>query len=440
MTPSELTHAAALAALQALRDDVLVVCDGEVLVSNRADAPAGGPAPDWLPEAGEAEIEVDGRMALVNVTPWVISEGRCGAVVTVSALAHRAIHDGLTGLLNQRTFRDRLQAQARRLAAAGRPLSVVVIDLDHFKAVNDEHGHPAGDRVLAGAAARLAGAARAGDTVARIGGEEFAWMLPDVDAAGALVAAQRLRDAIRSAPIGTLAITASMGVCDLETAGGALLERADEALYWAKTHGRDAALAWSPDAARRLAAGFGDPDGHGARTARLAVALAEVRGWGPHAQARLHQAGRVHDAGKALLPHALLNRPGPLSALEREHVRQHARIGAAMGTGVLDPDQVAWVAHHHEDWDGRGYPDGLAGGAIPDGAQLLAIADAYDTMIAGRPYRPALARAEALAEIDRCAGARLRPDAGALIREALIWLEPELPRDPTASPPSVLSA
>ena len=131
-----------------------------------------------------------GRPRFVTVAPCDI-----GSVVTVrdsaapSVLAHRASHDGLTGLLNQRAFRERLAAESERCALDGRPLSVIVVDLDHFKAINDVHGHPTGDRVLAEAAARIAGAARAVDTVGRIGGEEFAWLLPDDSAESALIAA-----------------------------------------------------------------------------------------------------------------------------------------------------------------------------------------------------------------------------------------------------------
>ena len=202
--------------------------------------------------------------------------------------------------------------------------------------------------MLAEAAARIAGAARAVDTVGRIGGEEFAWLLPEDAAAAALIAAQRLRPRFRAAPFaGGLEVTASMGICDLATARDpeTLLRRADEALYWSKAFGRDAALVWSARTAARIARGrAGGFDalaairrrrsarrprprdgarvdalaalsdaGHGARVAELAVALAEALGWEPAAQARLHQAARLHDLGKAALPDDLLSRPGPLS-------------------------------------------------------------------------------------------------------------------------------
>jgi diguanylate cyclase (GGDEF)-like protein len=445
VTRPDLTHTAATAALELLPDGVLVVCGGEVVLANRAltrltgEDLTGRPAPDWVPREGSGEVQVHGRARFVTVSSCEIGS-EPGTVVTVrdasapSVLAHRASHDGLTGLLNQRAFRERLVGETERCAADGRPLSLIVIDLDHFKGVNDLHGHPTGDRVLAEAASRIAGAARAVDTVGRIGGEEFAWLLPDDPAESALIAAQRLRASINETRFaGGLKLSVSMGICDLSTARNPenLLRRADEALYWSKAFGRDAALVWSARTAGRIARGragglktlaeIAEP-AHGARVAELAVALAETLGWSPDRQARLHQAARLHDLGKAALPDTLISRPGPLSGPELEHVRQHAHIGAGLADGVLDAEQGVWVRHHHERWDGAGYPAALAGDAIPEGAQLLALADTWDTMTHGRPYRAPLTPENALAEIDHVAGTHLRPDAGTLTRTALSWL------------------
>ena len=157
-------------------------------------------------------------------------------------LKRLATQDPLTGLANHRAFHERLAVEVSRAQRHGRPLSVAVLDLDHFKEVNDQHGHPTGDRVLRETSERLRHLVRDGELLARVGGEEFAWILPDADGPGAFAAAERARDAIGASPflqVGKL--TLSAGVCELAAAGSAqhLYRLADQALYWAKQHGRN---------------------------------------------------------------------------------------------------------------------------------------------------------------------------------------------------------
>ena len=165
-------------------------------------------------------------------------------------LAQLAAEDPLTGLLNHRSFHERLSEEAARTQRTQRPLALVLLDLDHFKQVNDSLGHPVGDEVLIEVAERLRGVTRAGEHLARVGGEEFAWLLPEADAAGALAAADRARAAVRGTPFalgGTL--TVSAGVCTLDDAGGdprELYRLADTALYRAKAAGGDRAVTYGP--------------------------------------------------------------------------------------------------------------------------------------------------------------------------------------------------
>jgi HD-GYP domain-containing protein (c-di-GMP phosphodiesterase class II) len=164
--------------------------------------------------------------------------------------------------------------------------------------------------------------------------------------------------------------------------------------------------------------------------ARVAVALAVELDWPAHRQAALHQAARLHDVGKVALLPGVLAHPDTLTNAQLDHIRQHPRIGAEMAAPALDPEPVSWIRHHHERWDGMGYPDGLAADAIPEGAQLLALADAYAAMTTDRPYRLAMPPNLAMAEVERCAGSHFRPDAGPLLRAALSWLDgpPSRPR------------
>jgi diguanylate cyclase (GGDEF)-like protein/PAS domain S-box-containing protein len=157
--------------------------------------------------------------------------------------------DPLTGLPNLRTFTQRLGDEVVRARRHARPLSLMMIDVDHFKLVNDTHGHEAGNLVLIEVARRLAGLSRGEDTVARVGGEEFAWILPEASARGAYWVAERARAAIGEMPfVGVGHLTISAGVCEIDEAThpDELFRRADAALYSAKAQGRNTTVRWSP--------------------------------------------------------------------------------------------------------------------------------------------------------------------------------------------------
>lgn len=374
-------------------------------------------------------------------------------------LAQLAFTDHLTGLYNQRAFSDRLEEEVRRCRRYNRPLSLIVFDLDHFKLVNDTHGHEAGNRVLAEFATRLVAMRRGSDVVARVGGEEFAWMLPETDGRSSMIAAERARALIAETPfLGIGRLTTSVGICALEDAADAqeLYRHADLALYWAKAAGRNTVVRYSPDlvalqpgeenthrlesaktlAAIRALAGAVDAKDpstqrHSERVAELAGQLAGVRGWDPARIVLLHSAALVHDVGKIGVPDSILLKPGKLTDDEYERVKTHAALGAEIVADLLSREQVLWIRHHHERHDGRGYPDGVAGSEITEGAALMAVADAWDAMTVARPYGSPRPIAEAIDEVRRGSGAQFVPVAV----EALLALHERgalgdsLPRD-----------
>jgi diguanylate cyclase (GGDEF)-like protein len=347
-------------------------------------------------------------------------------------LARQADADPLTGLANHRAFHERLRTEVDRAQRYGRPLSLACLDIDGFKDVNDQFGHQVGDQVVKEVAARLIVVARAADLAARIGGDEFAILLPETTAEAAEAVARRAHELIRVDLAGPgPSITVSIGICDLEHASSAedLVRFADAALYWAKDHGRDAVWRYRPEAVedasqqdraarlarsqalagiRELARAVDAKDHstqlHSERVASLARRLAVALDWPARRAAALHETALIHDVGKLALPTALLFKPRRLTVAEYEIVKTHASLGAQITAEVLSSEQLGWLRGHHERSDGGGYPDGLAGEAVPDGARLLALADSWDVMTSERPYSRAMRPTEALEECRRCAG------------------------------------
>jgi diguanylate cyclase (GGDEF)-like protein len=353
----------------------------------------------------------------------------------------RAERDPLTGLLNHRAFHDRLAVLRAEAVAAGAPLSLVIADLDDFKGVNDDFGHDVGDAVIFETSRRISAIARESDVIGRVGGDEFAWLLPGTPAAEAAFLADATRRAIAAGGASTIAnVTVSFGVAELrgDQDARSFFALTDRALYAAKRGGRDqvqlesteeetaASIRRGHSAVHALARAVDARDAvtnqHAERVASRAHDIALAAGWSPQRAALLRESALLHDVGKIGVPDSVLMKRGPLDAGERGLMERHAEIGASIVSGVLDPEQVAWVRHHHERWDGRGYPNGLAGDAIPVGARILAVADALEAMTEDRTYRPGRAMDEAIATLVAGRGSQwcpkavdglLRADAGA---------------------------
>ncbi len=342
-------------------------------------------------------------------------------------LRQQATTDALTELLNHRVLHDRIVEEVAWARRHGRALSVAVLDIDHFKQVNDTMGHVHGDSLLRTVAHVLRDMSRTEDAIGRIGGDEFAVLMPETDERDALRALERVRRRI-AADTGQ---TISVGVCGVEHAGDVdgLLRRADCALYWSKANGRDLGSVFEPEVMedpsaddraralarsqalaglRALAAAIDAKDAstqqHAERVARLSAQLAERLGWSPERVALVHEAGLVHDVGKIGVPDAVLFKPDRLGVDEFEQIKAHAALGAQIVESVLTLEQVSWVRSHHERPDGGGYPDGLDAESLPDGAAIITVADAFDAMTTARPYGEPRTPAEALAECETLTG------------------------------------
>jgi diguanylate cyclase (GGDEF)-like protein/putative nucleotidyltransferase with HDIG domain len=375
-------------------------------------------------------------------------------------LRHQATTDALTELLNHRVLHDRLVEDVARARRHGHPLSVAVFDIDHFKQVNDTMGHARGDELLRRIAHVMRDMSRTEDVLGRIGGDEFVVLMPDTGERDALRALDRMRRRITS----ETGQTVSIGVCGIEHAADAdgLLRRADCALYWSKANGRNLATRFDPElmedpsaaeraqvlqrsqalaGLRALAAAIDAKDPsthrHSERVARLASQIAERLGWSPDRVALVHEAGLVHDVGKIGVPDAVLLKPARLDATEFAQIKAHAALGAQIVESVLTTEQVDWVRSHHERPDGRGYPDGLGAADLPEGAGIIAVADAFDAMTTQRPYGVLRTADEALAECEALAGQHFVSAPVAAL--ASLLSEPVgavSPRAPVAAPPA----
>jgi diguanylate cyclase (GGDEF)-like protein/putative nucleotidyltransferase with HDIG domain len=345
--------------------------------------------------------------------------------------------DALTGLFNRRHFEERLKEEVSRHSRYGDVFSVLMLDLDQFKSYNDTYGHPAGDMVLAEVGRIIRNSIRNVDQAFRYGGDEFVVILPETGRDDAYVVAERIREKIAAEMERKgVAVTCSIGLASYPVDGvaaGELVDAADDALYHAKHAGANRVLSSFKISSGLLGNGgvragrnglsavyalvsaveARDPYiyGHSRKVCTYAVALAEAIGLPPEDVSKISTAGLLHDIGKVGIPDKVLSKKGELNREDWEAIKAHPRLGANIVGNIphLVPC-VSSILHHHERWDGSGYPEGLKGEEIPLEARILAIADSFEAMTSARPYRPALSIEEIVKELRRCAGVQFDPN------------------------------
>jgi len=345
--------------------------------------------------------------------------------------------DPLTGLDNHRRFQERLEQEAKRCARSGERLSLLLLDLDHFGQYNQRHGHGAGDLAVHDVAEALQGCLSGVAIAARYAGEEFAVLLPQTDLAQAEALGELIRETVAGLDHG---LTLSVGCAEFgthTTEGEGLVLAAELAVSRAKQLGRnrvcrfdslpgadsnadpyqlhrflkDESLATIQALAAAVDAKDPYTQGHSQRVAEYAVSLAKRAGLTEDEVVLAHTTGTLHDVGKIGVPDAILKKPGRLEPEERQIMETHPALGEVIVRKA--PKLVAslpGVRHHHERWDGRGYPDGLRGERIPRLARILALADTFDAMTSDRPYRKGMSWGTALDEIARSAGTQFDPE------------------------------
>jgi diguanylate cyclase (GGDEF)-like protein/putative nucleotidyltransferase with HDIG domain len=388
-------------------------------------------------------------LALLLAVLWERSPFLCAALVgPVGAIAlyQRSVHrelkamrlaltDPLTGLGNHRYFYEQLEHALTKAETSGAPVALCLFDIDDFKEVNDVYGHPAGDELLVAVASRL----RQDGEAFRLGGDEFALLLVGPKEHEAIRIAEGVLDRVSQVDAGeNIELKISSGIAVYPSLGverSELVRVADSALYLAKEHGKGRVRAYRPDLLelaelRRLAEG---PDraarlraaaslahavdardaytgSHSYMVGELSARVARRMGLEPEQVELARLAGSLHDLGKLAIPEEILRKPGPLNEAERLVLERHPQIGFRMLDSLGVEPVASWVLHHHERWDGDGYPDRLGGERIPLGSRILLVADAYDAMTTDRVYRSRLSHERAMAELERCAGTQFDPE------------------------------
>lgn len=382
---------------------------------------------------------------------------RSGAVIAENnQLLSSAVTDALTGLFNHRFFHERVAEGLERARHYNESLSVAILDVDNFNRINHVYGHSMGDKVLQEVGKKIKSVSRITDTVCRIGGDEFGVVLPGATPVEAFDVCFRIQsELVKTRIIEDAELRASVGIASFPLHAQQkddLLKKADGALYWAKYHGKDQVLLFDAETVKTLnaeerakraeeetylntvhalaaAVDARDPytQFHSRHVASLAVLVAKKLRLKKDKVNLIEIAAMLHDIGKIGIPDNILKKAGPLTKEEREQIQKHPEMSEKILSSTTLKEILPWILSHHERWDGKGYPQGLAGEDIPFEARILAVCDTYDAMTSDRPYRAALSREVAVAELAKGKGSQFDPAVVDTVLEVLGQVEETIP-------------
>ncbi|TYO94478.1 PAS domain S-box protein [Desulfallas thermosapovorans] len=354
---------------------------------------------DMIPETNQSVA------SMLNITTRKENERK---------LAYVSLHDALTGLYNRSYFEQEMQRLEKEKIS---PVGIILCDVDGLKLFNDTLGHKAGDKILKSAAGVLKNSFRKEDIIARIGGDEFAVLLPHCTEQNIKNTISRIEKAIEKHNKYNQErhLSMSMGFAishEAELNLNDLFKEADNNMYRQKLyHSQSSRSAIVNALMKALEARDYITEGHADRLQTFVSRLAVEIGLPEHKITSLRLLAQFHDIGKVGIPDRILLKEGPLTPEEYTEMQRHCEIGYRIAQSAPDLNHIAdWILKHHEWWNGNGYPLGLKGEEIPLECRILAIADAFDAMTSDRPYRKAMTQGEALKELKKCAGIQFDPE------------------------------
>jgi PAS domain S-box/diguanylate cyclase (GGDEF) domain len=363
-----------------------------------------------------------GRIGLYNVSAEIIEMGHETHLLSVhnditerrqaeEKIRYLSYHDKLTGLYNRTYFEEELE----RISVGGDfPYGLLIGDVNGLKLINDALGHQEGDKVLIKAAELLKASCRPEDTISRWGGDEFIVLMPGCESSIPLDTVQHINDSFKGIDNMPIQVNISLGMA-MQTSPRQnirdVIREAEEKMYRNKLlESRSTRSAFIQSLQKALWERSHETEQHCQRMQKISENIGKTLGLSESELDSLKLLAALHDIGKIAIPDAILNKPERLSPDEWVTVKTHPEIGyrIALSSPELAPIAEA-ILHHHEWWDGNGYPLGLKGESIPLISRVIAITDAYDVMLNGRPYKEAMTEIAVLQEIQRCAGTQFDP-------------------------------
>ena len=326
-------------------------------------------------------------------------------------IKHLSFYDKLTGLYNRAALEDNLKRldTNRQL-----PISIIMADINGLKLVNDAYGHKTGDKLLIHTAEIFRRTCRKEDLIARWGGDEFIIMLPQTGRTDAEKLAQRIKRECRKYYVKSVPVKIALGIAtktEADKSTQLLLKEAEDEMYKNKLMESSSVR---KDLISTLLATLKEKseetEEHAKRLSELSYKFQKPLNLSDADMDKLALLAAMHDIGKIIIPEEILKKPDKLSAEEWDKVKKHSEVGFHIASSSEALAHISQeILHHHERWDGKGYPLGKKGGKIPKLSRIVAIVDAYDVMTSGRPYKPAISKEEALGEIKAKAGTQFDP-------------------------------